>query len=147
MNSPNPLRQEVPPPGRGERGQGLVEFALILPVLLLILGAIVDLGLMYLTAQTVQHASREGARMAVKLIDLQANDTRIINHVESLIPSISLYSGFAGGTSNTGIPSCSGSEQVTVTVSGTYDFVALNILGLDNVELSFPATMRYELCE
>lgn len=130
-----------------ERGQGLVEFALIFPLMLLILAAIVDMGLLYLTSQTVKHASREGARMAVKLIDLEANDSRVIAQVEGLIPNTGLYSGFNGGTTNTGIPSCSGSEQVTVTVAGTYNFVALNVLGFESLSLSFPTTMRYELCE
>jgi Flp pilus assembly protein TadG len=130
-----------------ERGQGLVEFAIIFPFLLLILMGVTEFGFLFLTAHTVQQASREGARMAVKLEDLTTNDSRVIAQVESLIPAIDLYDGFAGGVTNTSVSDCGVSDQVTVTVAGTYDFVALNILGLDSIDLSFPTTMRFELCE
>lgn len=44
------------------RGQGLVEFAIILPFLLVIGVALLDLGRAYFTAITVANAAREGAR-------------------------------------------------------------------------------------
>jgi hypothetical protein len=48
-----------------EKGQTLVEFALILPVLLLAIFIIVESGRMFQAYITVQHAAREGARYAV----------------------------------------------------------------------------------
>ncbi len=47
---------------RSARGQSLVEFALTLPILLLILVGVVDLGRVYYSYMTVINASREGAR-------------------------------------------------------------------------------------
>jgi hypothetical protein len=47
------------------RGQGLVEFALILPVLLLILLGIIEAALVIQGYLAVQHAAREAARFAV----------------------------------------------------------------------------------
>lgn len=47
------------------RGQGLVEFALILPVLLLILLGIIEAALVFQGYLAVQHAAREAARFAV----------------------------------------------------------------------------------
>jgi hypothetical protein len=47
------------------RGQGLVEFALILPVLLLVLLGIIEAALVVQGYLTVQHAAREAARFAV----------------------------------------------------------------------------------
>lgn len=50
---------------RGERGQAAVELALVLPVLLLVLLGIAEFGRGLSAYLTVQHAAREGARLAV----------------------------------------------------------------------------------
>jgi len=50
---------------RGEKGASVVEFALILPLLLLLLMAIVELGVLFWVNMTMQHAVREGARYAI----------------------------------------------------------------------------------
>ncbi len=49
---------------RGERGQDLVEFALIFPVLFLILMGIFDMGRAIYYTSTLHSAAREGARYA-----------------------------------------------------------------------------------
>jgi len=51
------------------RGQALVEFALVLPVFLLVLCGILDFGFMLYSRMTVINASREGARVAVTAAD------------------------------------------------------------------------------
>ena len=56
MYSKNKLRNS------SSQGQGLVEFALVLPLLLLILFGVLDLGRIFATAITVTNAAREGAR-------------------------------------------------------------------------------------
>lgn len=48
----------------GERGQNLVEFALMSPLLLLLIGAIVVMALGIQTRSNLQQAVREGARQA-----------------------------------------------------------------------------------
>ena len=45
-----------------QRGQGLVEFALVLPVVLLLIGGVVEIGLLANDAITIGYSSREGAR-------------------------------------------------------------------------------------
>jgi Flp pilus assembly protein TadG len=50
--------------GRRERGQGLVEFALILTPLLLVMLGIIQAGLIFNAYVTVANAAREGARAA-----------------------------------------------------------------------------------
>ena len=50
---------------RGGRGQSLVEFALVLPILLLMLMGIVDAGRLIYTYNTVSNAARQGARIAI----------------------------------------------------------------------------------
>jgi Flp pilus assembly protein TadG len=49
---------------RGRRGQSIVEFALVLPIFLLILCAILDFGVILYSRMTVINAAREGARAA-----------------------------------------------------------------------------------
>jgi hypothetical protein len=48
-----------------EKGQTLVEFALILPILLLVIFVIIESGRIFQAYITVQHAAREGARYAI----------------------------------------------------------------------------------
>ena len=47
---------------KNDKGQGLVEFALILPIFLLIFVAIVDFGWVIFVKTNVNNAAREGAR-------------------------------------------------------------------------------------
>ena len=53
-------------PGRGEGGNVILELALALPVLLLVLAGIVDLGFLFWEKQVLVTASREGARAAAR---------------------------------------------------------------------------------
>ena len=50
---------------RSQAGAELVEFALALPLLLLVFGGIVDFGLLLQRQQVMTNAAREGARLAV----------------------------------------------------------------------------------
>jgi Flp pilus assembly protein TadG len=49
---------------RSERGAELVEFALVLPLLLVVFAAIVDFGFLFQRFEVVTNAAREGARIA-----------------------------------------------------------------------------------
>ena len=50
---------------KSERGAELIEFALIFPLLLLVLVGIVDFGFLFQRYEVLTNATREGARMAV----------------------------------------------------------------------------------
>jgi hypothetical protein len=128
------------------RGQSLIEFALILPLLLLMIVGVFDYGLLFLTSHTVQNAGREGVRLAVVLPNLVDDDPRVIERVEELIPDSELFSSFEGGITNNGISNCAVNDQVTVTITGTYNFIFLRIFGINTLDISIPTTMRYEGC-
>ena len=49
----------------GERGAELIEFALVLPLLLLLVLGIVDFGFLFQRLEVVTNAAREGARIAI----------------------------------------------------------------------------------
>lgn len=50
---------------RRERGASAVEFALLLPLVLLLIGGMVDFGRAFFTEVTLTNAAREGARSAM----------------------------------------------------------------------------------
>lgn len=50
---------------RNNRGQSLVEFALVLPVLTLLVFGIIDYGRLFNEFLVISHASREGARAGI----------------------------------------------------------------------------------
>jgi Flp pilus assembly protein TadG len=57
------------PRKRREQGNVAVELALAMPLLLLIIAGVVDLGLLFWEKHVLTNATREGARAAVKAVD------------------------------------------------------------------------------
>ena len=78
----NAVVVRLPARVRSESGAELVEFALVLPLLLLVFGGIVDFGLLLQRQQVVTNAAREGARLAVlpgyTSADVQARVTQFV---------------------------------------------------------------------
>lgn len=66
-----------------EDGQAMVEFALILPIFLLILCGIIDFGWLFYNQLSLNNACREGARYAVVNTAENADTIAIINHIEN----------------------------------------------------------------
>jgi Flp pilus assembly protein TadG len=86
----------------------LVEFALALPILLLIVVGVVDFGMLFQEYQVVTNAAREGARMAV----LQGfSEGDITNRVQDYLT--------AGGVTETPIVDVGDPELVTPAGGGT----------------------------
>lgn len=64
---------------RRQRGQSLVEFALVAPLLLLVIFGTIEFSFLYQTANTVNFAAREGARVGAVLGPTDAGaDSKII---------------------------------------------------------------------
>jgi hypothetical protein len=59
-----------------ERGQGLVEFAMIVPVFMLLLLALLEFGFVFDHTMTISYATREGARSGAAFAN--GNDTTMI---------------------------------------------------------------------
>lgn len=71
-----------------EDGQAMVEFALILPIFLLILCGIIDFGWLFYNQLSLNNACREGARYAVVHTAENADTQSIINHIESITTTV-----------------------------------------------------------
>ena len=79
----------------GERGAAAVEMALVLPVLLLVIGGIIDLSRMYMGEILVTNAARDGARMAATQAytstDVSTQATKAANGITPYVaPSITV---------------------------------------------------------
>ena len=68
----------------GARGQGLVEFALVFPVLIVLLLAIFDVGRLVFAYNDITNAARVGARTAIVNQTSGAARTATINQATSL---------------------------------------------------------------
>ncbi len=71
-----------------EDGQAMVEFALILPIFLLILCGIIDFGWLFYNQLSLNNACREGARYAVVNTAENADTLAIINHIENTTTTV-----------------------------------------------------------
>jgi len=72
---------------KNEKGQSLVEFALVVPLVLMILMAIVEFGFMFNAYITISNASREGARLGTLGNSNAAIEARVIEASPSLDPT------------------------------------------------------------
>ncbi len=71
---------------RGSRGAAALEFALVLPILLLVLGGIVDYARAFMELQMMTNAASEGARMAIISTDPSVNDASVEAFVLGFFP-------------------------------------------------------------
>jgi Flp pilus assembly protein TadG len=91
---------------RRHRGQALTEFALILPLFLLAMVAIFDLGRAVFAFNTLTNAAREGARLAIvnqykPTIIQHAKDETAIVELNAPNVDVNFYQTNADGTPNT----------------------------------------------
>lgn len=105
-----------------DRGSAAVEFALILPILLLVLFGIVDFGRLYFTQITLTDAAREGARVlalegasgsgfTTAQADADAR-TRVQDAVTGIDSTVTVSTG-----------ACIVGQPVTVTASTNFTFL------------------------
>lgn len=121
---------------KSEIGQSLVEFALILPVFIVILFGIMEFGRLWETTNVLTSAAREGARVAaVTEPDLD----------EALTAAQSVL---AAGDVNDATVTISGpdtNKDIVVTVVMTYTPLTGSIIpGFTQFQLSRSTTMRWE---
>ena len=72
---------------RREDGQAMLEFALVLPIFLLILCGIIDFGWLFYNQLALNNICREGARYAVVNTAEDHSTDEIMRHIENYIES------------------------------------------------------------
>jgi Flp pilus assembly protein TadG len=122
-----------------KRGQGLVEFALVLPVLLLIICVVIDGGRLVYAYSTVAEAARYGAHEA------QISSSSLAQ----VDDQVNIHRGLLGdlGTATTLSPSSSPrtpGTSVTITVSYSYRMITplLSAFGPVNLTQSTSVTVE-----
>jgi Flp pilus assembly protein TadG len=145
-----------PPSRLGRRlcsaqGAELIEFSLVLPVLLVVLGGILDMGFLFNNYAVVTNAAREGARIAAipgwveddvkaRVAEYIEGAGLTLSRVTTTVQPVAVVVG--GGTIN----------AVKVQVSYPYDYMILGPLvqmiqggSLAGITLKAAATMRTEV--
>lgn len=142
-------------PGRSRsrsKGQALVEFALIAPLLFLLIFGIIEAGRFILYYHTLNHAVREGARYAIvhgsnsSAPASQGNTSGVVTRVEeaafdlmsggNLTVNVCYYQGMDG--CGTGIASNNRGDNVRVDATYTYSPI-VNLI--PSISISAEATL------
>lgn len=143
-----------------QRGASAVEFALVLPLLIVLTFGIIEFGLLMYNYQVITNAAREGARYGIVMTDpLNAADDRTVPLVQGVVSTyasthlITLGTGVSLTsivTPPSGHPFCDiGSSGLPLTVTANYGYGFLTIQnfipGLGNIKtLSSTAVMNCE---
>lgn len=134
----------------GERGQSLVEFALILPIFLLLVFAIVDFGMGLYSWITVTNAAREGARLGAVGADQPSITARVRDTAGNLDnPNLTVtVTNCVSGCATTGVPG----ESLSVHVDYDYQLITpvssiMNLISGGSIgpTLTFDATAEMRL--
>ena len=137
---------------RDTRGAEVIEFAFVLPILLLVFAAILDMAFLFNNYETLTNAAREGARMAAVPGWVESDvKTRVGTYVSAAgidpasvtttVTPVAIDVG--GGTMN----------GVKVVVSYPYNYMMLGPIAqlvdadasFDSITLTAAATMRTEI--
>jgi TadE-like protein len=89
--------------GDGQRSQSMVEFAIVAPVLLLLLFGIVDFGRVIYIYATLNQAVNEGARVAIRDSALLPNDTDVETAVKQHAVDVFLANPCPNGPIDTSV--------------------------------------------
>ncbi len=125
--------------GSRKRGAAIVEFAVVLPLLLLLLFGIVEFGWLFMVRQTLVNAAREGCRIAVLSTATEGDRaTRIGDVMEPF--------GVAGGGMWTFTASDITAEIQWVKISMPASAIALTgtFILSDGIQLEGECSMRKE---
>lgn len=125
---------------RNEKGQSLIEFAILLPFLLLLLMGILEFGIMLNSYLTIHNSAREGARLGI----VAASDIEIKELITNISPNLNADNILVNITPSEG----SRKSGDTITVDVIYNYqVTIPIISniLHNVVvLKAQTSMRIE---
>jgi Flp pilus assembly protein TadG len=123
----------------GQKGAAAVEFAIILPLLVMIVFGIIDVGLLLYNKQVITNASREGARAGI---------ARSIIPVEDVVENYCTGRLFPDGTLPSTVTVSGGGafqNDLTVTVSYVHNFMFAGIVGLSpTISMTGRTVMKME---
>jgi len=132
---------------RGQRGAAAIEFAIVLPVLVLLLFGTIEFGLLLYNQQVITNASREGARAGIvnqtPRVTPQAIASVVTNYCGGSLITFG-DNATAGPNVNVSSTGTSFGDDLTVLVTYNYDFLVLSNLGFGQQVLGGRTVMKYE---
>ena len=112
-----------------EKGTALVEFAIVLPLLIILIFGIIEFGLLLFNRQIITNACREGTRAGIVQVDPQ--DTRLTDsEISSIVNGYCASHLITFGATSDPVTTVtrvgsSFSDPLTVQVAYTYSFLVL----------------------
>lgn len=98
------MREKIFSADNPQRSQAIVEFAIIAPILIVLLFAIVDFGRVIYTYATLNQAVNEGARAAIRSSRVLPTNTDVENAVKQHAVDVSLANPCPNGPITTATP-------------------------------------------
>lgn len=127
---------------RSERGAAAVEFALVVPLLLLLMLGIVEFGRAFFIQSTLSGAAREGVRIMALSTNPASAQADAKAATIAAAPGLGLTSGQITVTPS---PSCptTGTAEIKATVTVTYQFAFMtDLVGGAPINLTGKGVMR-----
>lgn len=129
-----------------DRGAAVVEFALVVPILLVLVTGIIDFGRLLAVAASMAAAVRDGARQAATASDL-SDAVQIAAIRTRVVDAFQPFGGAALTASSVTVGSLDASGNISVTVTG-YTFTPITpiarLVGFGTVTITRTATFRWE---
>ena len=126
-----------------ERGASAVEFALLLPVLMLVLFGTIEFGMVMYSREVLTNASREGARAGI----VQQIPKPTAGQIQAVVTNYLTGTGINPANVTVNVIGAGGvfPNNLTVSTSYPYVFFAPGILGLGtSITLTTQTVMRHE---
>ncbi|MEJ2098670.1 MAG: pilus assembly protein [Desulfobacterales bacterium] len=112
-----------------ESGASAVEFAIILPLLVMFVFGIIEFSIMFYDKAVITNASREGARAGIVFADPRPDAAEIQSVVNNYANNMLITFGSPNLQVPPPTPCVDSGDELTVTVTYEYDFLILpNIL-------------------
>ena len=129
---------------RRTRGMAMVEMVFVMPILVLLVFAIAQFGLMFSRWLTLSNAVREGAREGAAY-RVNCNPTTVENEVKTTVVNYARAGGVGISDVDVNVDNeCTG-EDGQLKVDATFDFkVNIPFFSLSSIPLKYESTMRIE---
>jgi Flp pilus assembly protein TadG len=130
---------------KSQNGVAAIEFAIILPLLVLLLFGTVEFGLLLYNQQVITNASREGARAGIVAQSPRLPDAQIAAVVTSYCGGNLIT--FGSPTTPNSVITRTGStfqSDLTVDVTYNYSFLVLSSFGFGPLNLTARTVMKME---
>jgi len=128
---------------QNNRGVAAVEFAICLPILILLVCGSIEFGLLFYNQQVITNASREGVRAGIVEETETADIVQIVeNYCSGKLINLNGANELQAGSVTVSVPDAQNDR--TVRVIYDYNFLFAGILDFNQITLSAQTIMRME---